>query len=161
MDDIQLVADLTVRHPQKVGQQDHIPLASGSCARASARRLPVTTTGRPCMSKTCSSKKCLSHTAVCSSSKAVSSPRIFLIPEPVYSRWIYPAHSSKPWHRRRQTDSEYAAHRSLSFSHLPSQPQRRVIVLLPFAGVIMETAIWQPRSEKNFIKGPAILRSPE
>ena len=27
MDDIQLVADLTVRHPQKVGQQDHIPLA--------------------------------------------------------------------------------------------------------------------------------------
>ena len=78
----------------------------------------------------------------------------------IHSEYGWPR-SSKPWYKNRQTDFEHAAHRSFSFSHLPSQPQRRVIVLLPFAGVIMETAIWQPRSEKNFIKGPAILRSPE
>ena len=27
MDDVQLLADLTVRHAQEIGQQDHIPLA--------------------------------------------------------------------------------------------------------------------------------------
>lgn len=41
------------------------------------KRSPVTTTGSPSTSKTCSLIKCLSHTAVCSSSEVVSSPKDF------------------------------------------------------------------------------------
>jgi hypothetical protein len=39
---------------------------------------------------------------------------------------------SKPWYKKRQTDFEYAAHWSLSFSHLPSRPQVRGGDFLPF-----------------------------
>ena len=36
--------------------------------------------------------------------------------------------SSKPWCRTHRTDFECAFLRSLSFSHLPSQPRRRVVI---------------------------------
>ena len=113
--------------------------------------LPFTTTGSPCTSKTCSSIKCLSHTAVCSCSEAVSSPRIF--PGPggghIHAGYAGP-HSSKP-----DTESAKLILNTLLigvFHFLTSLRSRRCGGgdLLPFASVIQGWKFWQPRKGKNF-----------
>lgn len=100
----------------------------------------------PSFSKiSCSSLRIPARSLVCSSSSGIISSRDFSnVRTHCEYGWL---RSSKAWYKSRQTDSEWAALRSLSFSHLPSQPRRRVVFLL-FTWVIRNEEFWKPYSEK-------------